>query len=84
MQSRLTVEYNDVIIYQVTLHLRKDVHHMCYLIQEIAPDLVATQQVKVTWLWVVAEVHPLTIVSDNVLGSRVLLSPLLHQFMHPG
>ena len=40
--------------------------------------LVASLQVKVTGLGVETQVNPITVVPDNVLGSRVLAVPPAH------
>ena len=45
--------------------------------------LVSILEVKVAGFWMVAEVNPLAVVPDDVLGSGVLVVTSLDQFQHP-
>lgn len=47
-------------------------------------DLVADLQVEITGFGVETQVDPVTIVADDVLGSRVLAVPSSHQLLQPG
>ena len=49
----------------------------------MSANLVAELQVKVAGLRVVAEVNSLSIISDDVLCTRVLVVATSNQFLHP-
>ena len=49
----------------------------------ISVDLVAELQVEVTGLRVVAEINSLSVISDDVLCSWVLVVATGNQFLHP-
>ena len=46
-------------------------------------NLVAVLQVKVTGLWVVAEINALPVITDDVLCSGILVLSPGNQLMHP-
>ena len=47
------------------------------------PYLVAKLEVKVAGLRVIAKINPLSVVSDDVLCTRVLVVATGNQFLHP-
>ena len=54
------------------------------VIDNVSLHTVPKLQVEIADLWVVAKVNPISIVSDDVLGSRVVVGPVVHKLLHPG
>ena len=53
------------------------------VVDDVPLHAVPKLQVEVADLWVVAKVDTVSIVSDDVLGSRVVVGTIVHQLLHP-
>ena len=53
------------------------------VIDDVPLHTIPKLQVEVADLWVVAKVDAISIVSDDVLGSWIMVSTIVHQLLHP-